>query len=55
MESKLNKKYPDCANEAILLIRSNYDRFNRQELMHLAYEFIFFYEYKNDQSIWIKV
>ena len=55
MDSKLNKKYPDCANEALILIRSNYDRFSRQELIHLAYEFIFFYEFKTEQNMWIKV
>ncbi len=51
----MNKKYPDCAQETLHLIRANYDRFSRQELLHLAYEFIFFYEYKNDQKQWIKV
>lgn len=50
-----NKKYPDCANEALNLIRSNYTRVSRQELIHLSYEFIFFYEFKKEQNAWIKV
>lgn len=54
MDSKLQKKFPDCANEALILIRSNYNRVSKQELMHLAYEFIFFYEFKNDQKTWVK-
>lgn len=55
MDLKLNKKFPDCANEALVLIRSNFNRVSKQELQHLAYEFILFYEFKPDQKIWIKV
>ena len=55
MDSKLNKKFPECANEALMLIRSNYNRVSKQELTHLAYEFILFYEFKNDQKKWVKV
>lgn len=54
MDIKLNKKFPDCANEALVLIRSNFNRVSKQELQHLAYEFIFFYEFKPDQKIWTK-
>ena len=54
-KSNLNKKYPECAVEVLALIRSNLNRFNKLELMHLAYEYVFFCEYKKDQNIWIKV
>lgn len=53
--NNLNKKYPECANEALSVIRSNYTRVSRQELIHLSYEFIFFYEFKKEQNTWIKV
>jgi hypothetical protein len=55
MDPKLNKKFPECANEALILIRSNYNRIGKQELMHLAYEFIFFYDFNKEQKMWIKV
>ena len=55
MDSNLNKKFPDCANEALLLIRAHYKRVSKQELVHLAYEFILFYEFKADQNTWLKV
>jgi hypothetical protein len=53
--NNLNKKYPECANEALALIRTNYNRVSRQELIHLSYEFIFFYELKKETNTWIKV
>jgi len=52
--NNLNKKYPECANEALNVIRTNYRRVSRQELVHLSYEFIFLYE-KQANNIWIKV
>lgn len=55
MDPKLNKKFPDCANEALILIRTNYNRIGKQELLHLAYEFIFFYDFNKEQNSWIKV
>ena len=50
-----NKIFPNCASEALSIIRSNYSRIGKKELAHLANEFIFFNEYNIDQKIWIKV
>lgn len=52
VKSILNKTYPDCAQEALKIIKLNNQRFNRQELNNLANEFIFFNEFKHDQ--WVK-
>jgi hypothetical protein len=52
--NNLNKKYPECANEALNVIRTNYRRVSRQELIHLSYEFIFLYE-KQANNLWNKV
>jgi hypothetical protein len=49
-----NKNYPECASEAFLILRSNYNRVDRQELTNLAYQYIFNYEYKADQNIWVR-
>lgn len=51
----LNKTYPECALEALILIKSNFNRISKQELTNLAYECIFFSEFKPDQNIWTKV
>lgn len=48
------KTFPHCAGEAFLIIRSNYNRVNKQELAHLAYQYIFNYEYNPDQMTWIR-
>ena len=53
--SILNKKFPECANEALALIRSNYNRVSKQELTHLANEYVFFNEYNKEQNVWVKV
>jgi hypothetical protein len=56
MESSIKDKiFPQCANEALAIIRSNFTRFGRKELGQLANEYIFFNEYNPDQNIWIKV
>ena len=53
--ANLNKKYPECAVEALQLIRSNYNRVSKQEFTRLAYEFVFFFEFKPETKTWIKV
>ena len=56
MESSITSKiFPDCANEALAIIRSNYNRLGKKELSHFANEYIFFNEYNKEQKIWIKV
>lgn len=55
VKSILNKEFPECAKEALILIRTNYNRIGRQELTNLAYQFVFHNEYKQDQNIWVKV
>ncbi len=49
------KNYPDCAKEALNLIRNTYTRVGKQELTHLAFEYIFLYDYNKDQNTWVKV
>jgi hypothetical protein len=46
------KIYPDCAAEALKLIKLNSSRVTRLELSNIANEYVFFNDYKGDQ--WTK-
>ena len=56
MESLIkSKNFPDCANEALSIIRSTYNRIGKKELGHLANEYIFINEFNKEQNTWVKV
>ena len=57
MDNKVfaNKKFPECAIEALKIIRMNHKRYNKPEMAHLAYNYILYCEFDKDKNNWIKV
>lgn len=47
------KEHLDCVRTALMTIKTNYNKFSKQDLLHLTYEFILYKEFKD--SKWVKV
>jgi hypothetical protein len=56
MENKIlaSKKFPECATEALKLIRLNQSRLNRTEMHHLVYDYVFYCDLNKDTKTWQK-
>jgi hypothetical protein len=49
------KEHLDCVKTALSTIKTNYNKYSKQDLIQLTHEFILFKEFKKEQSKWVKV